>query len=130
MIIETWIKVSAANEKICQILDPNGMGLIPGQYFMDFLEKLARGKLTLIQTIVSHSFAQQIVSVLESKDCINLETGEIVMTKLKKKLLDKEIDIEIFNQTLRSVAELDVPDSKPLTDFSFLDSLLKTIKDV
>lgn len=49
------------------------------------------------------------------------------MPKLSKKLMDKEIDIELFNQTLRSVAELDVPESKPITDFSFLESLLQTI---
>lgn len=105
------------------------MGLLPKDFYMDFLEKLARGKLTLIQTIVSHSFAQQIVSLLEQRDCINPDTREIIMKTLERKLLDKEIDIEIFNQTLRSVAELDVPDSKPLTDFSFLDSLLKTIEE-
>lgn len=73
------------------------MGIIPKPYFTDFLEKLARGKLTLIQTIVSHSFAQQILSLLEAKGCINLETGEILMSKLKKMLLEKDIDIEIFN---------------------------------
>jgi hypothetical protein len=48
MIIETWIK----------ILDPYGYGKLPRQFYMDFFEKLARGKLTLISTIVSSSFAQ------------------------------------------------------------------------
>lgn len=52
------------------------------------------------------------------------------MGKLAKKLLDKEIDIDVFNQTLRSVADLDVPDSKPLTDFGFLENLIKTIDPV
>ena len=48
MIIETWIK----------ILDPYGYGKLPRHFYMDFFEKLARGKLTLISTIVSSSFAQ------------------------------------------------------------------------
>ncbi len=55
MIIETWIK----------ILDPYGYGKLPRHFYMDFFEKLARGKLTLISTIVSSSFAQQIVSFME-----------------------------------------------------------------
>lgn len=49
------------------------------------------------------------------------------MKKLSKQLMDKEIDIELFNQTLRSVADLDVPESKPITDFGFLEGLIQTI---
>ncbi len=94
---------------------------------MDFFEKLARGKLTLISTIVSSSFSQQIISFMEQKGVINPDTGEIIMAKLSKKLMDKEIDIELFNQTLRSVNDLDVPESKPITDFSFLEELIATI---
>lgn len=52
-----------------------------------------------------------------------------MMSKLAKKLYDKEVDIELFNQTLRSVSELDIPDSKPLPDFNFLDGLIATIDD-
>jgi hypothetical protein len=47
-----------------------------------------------------------------------------MMAKLSKKLMDKEIDIELFNQTLRSVADLDVPESKPIADFGFLEELI------
>jgi hypothetical protein len=58
------------------------------------------------------------------KGCINPDTREIIMAKLTKKLMDKEIDIELFNQTLRSVADLDVPESKPIADFGFLEELI------
>jgi len=49
------------------------------------------------------------------------------MAKLTKKFIDKDIDIELFNQTLRSIADLDVPESKPITDFSFLEDLIATV---
>jgi len=78
-------------------LDPQGLGRLSEEFYRDFIEKLARGKLTLIQTIVSHSFAQQITDLLETKGCINMDTREIMMPRLAKKLLDKEIDIEVFN---------------------------------
>ena len=117
MIIETWL----------HILDPYGYGRIQRQSYMDFFEKLARGKLTLISTIVSSSFAQQIVSFLEQKGCLNPETGELIMKELARRFADKEIDIELFNQTLRSVNDLDVPESKPITDFTFLEELIATI---
>ncbi len=64
--------------------------------------------------------------MLEQKGCLN-DNKELMMSKLAKKLYDKEVDIEIFNQTLRSVSELDVPDSNPLPDFNFLDGLIATI---
>jgi hypothetical protein len=48
MIIETWLK----------ILDPYGYGKVPRDSYIDFFEKLARGRLTMINTIVSSSFAQ------------------------------------------------------------------------
>ena len=48
MIIETWLK----------ILDPNGFGKIPRDSYLDFFEKLARGRLTNVNTLVSSSFAQ------------------------------------------------------------------------
>jgi hypothetical protein len=47
MIIETWLK----------ILDPQGYGKISKESYIDFFEKLARGRLTMINTIVSSSFA-------------------------------------------------------------------------
>jgi hypothetical protein len=65
---------------------------------------------------------------LERKECINPHTKELIMKTLSKKLLDKEIDIELFNQTIRSVADLDVPESKPITDFGFLDGLHTSIE--
>jgi len=34
---------------------------------------------------------------LEQKGCINSETKELTVGKLEKKLMDKEIDIEIFS---------------------------------
>ena len=39
-------------------------------------------------------------------------------------MYDKEIDIEVFNQTLKSISELEVPESKGLADFNFLDGLI------
>lgn len=81
----------------------------------------------MINTIVSSSFAQQIAMFLEQNGCINPDTKEMNIARLHKKLIEKEIDIELFNQTLRSIAELDVPDSKPISDFGFLEELLNTI---
>jgi len=52
-----------------------------------------------------------------------------MMKYLTKKLFDKEIDIELFNQTLRSVSELEVPECKPIADFNFLEGLIATVKD-
>jgi hypothetical protein len=95
-------------------LDPYGYGKIQKDFYIDFFEKLARGRLTMISTLVSSSFAQQLASFLEQKGCVNPDNKEILMSKLAKKLYDKEIDVEMFNKTLRSVAELDIPDSKPL----------------
>ena len=51
------------------------------------------------------------------------------MKNLAKKLYDKEIDIELFNQTLKSISELEVPESKPIQDFNFLDGLIASVKD-
>jgi hypothetical protein len=96
---------------------------------MDFFEKLARGRLTLINTIVSSSFAQQLSSYLEQKGCMAPDTKELMMKYLTKKLFDKEIDIEVFNQTLRSVSELEVPECKPIADFNFLDGLISAAKE-
>ena len=49
------------------------------------------------------------------------------MKVLAKKFYDKEIDIELFNQTLRSISELEVPDCKPIQDFNFLEGLIATV---
>jgi hypothetical protein len=51
------------------------------------------------------------------------------MKVLAKKLFDKDIDVELFNQTLKSVSELEVPDTKPISDFYFLDGLIANVKD-
>lgn len=51
-----------------------------------------------------------------------------MMAKLAQKLYDNEIDIEIFSQTLRNIADLNIPDSKPITDFKFMRDILKNIK--
>ena len=119
MIIETWLK----------ILDPFGYGKLSKESYLDFFEKLARGRLTMINTIVSSSFAQQLSAFLEQKGCMNGDTKELMMKFLAKKLYDKEIDIELFNQTLRSISELEVPNSRPIADFNFLDSLIDTVQD-
>ena len=92
---------------------------------MDFFEKLARGKLTLISTIVSSAFASQLLQYLEQNDCVNPDTKDVIMSKLAQKLYDNEMDIELLSQTIRSVADLDIPDSKPITDFTFLSEVLK-----
>ena len=119
MIIETWLKM----------LDPQGYGKISKESYIDFFEKLARGRLTMINTIVSSSFAQMLAGHLEQKGCLNADTKELIMKILAKKLFDKEIDIELFNQTLKSISELEVPDSKPIQDFNFLDGLISTVSD-
>ena len=81
----------------------------------------------MINTIVSSSYAQQLSAFLDQKGCMNGDTKELMMKILAKKLYDKEIDIELFNQTLRSISELEVPDSRPIADFNFLDSLIDTV---
>jgi|LauGreDrversion4_2_1035121.scaffolds.fasta_scaffold90691_1 hypothetical protein len=49
------------------------------------------------------------------------------MKDLAKKFYDKEIYIELLNKTLKSMNDFDVPDPKPITDFSFLEDFITTI---
>eukprot|EP00347_Sterkiella_histriomuscorum_P001155 403373116 len=114
VIVRTWIK----------ILDPLGLGKIPRDQYMPFFEQLARGKLTLISTIVSSAFAEQLSQYMEQEGILNPDNKEILMPKLAQKLYDNEIDIELLSQTLRNIADLNIPDSKPITDFKFMSEII------
>ncbi|CDW74465.1 UNKNOWN [Stylonychia lemnae] len=118
VIVKIWIK----------ILDPLGLGKIQKEAYKIFFEKLARGKLTLISTIISSAFAEQLTQYLEQNGCLHPDTKEIIMSKMAQKLYDSEIEIEILSQTLRNIADLNIPDSKPITDFKFMGELLNDIQ--
>lgn len=56
-------------------------------------------------TLVSQKFAEKLYKVIEEKNCIQEDTGDIIMEKLEKKLTKNEIDLEYFNQTLKPVMQ-------------------------
>ena len=66
--------------------------------YEDALEKLARGKITKEQTILSKSYLDFVTKELESKGCI--VNKKLNMIKLRTALKEKVVEIEIFNKPL------------------------------
>lgn len=88
--------------------------MVAREAFTSSLEKLARGSLTVGETIVSEKYSQGFYRMVLAKGCCNPEgeLGEVIMDKLEKKMLKNEIDLEFLNQTLKPDCEYVLEDEE------------------
>ena len=79
-----------------RIINPGNASHISYDEFFDFLERLCRGSTQDSPTLVSRSFAVQVIELLKLEGCVD-EKNAIIMVSLNQKLKDGSLDIELFN---------------------------------
>lgn len=60
---------------------------------MQLLDSLSRGKLTKDSTLLSRMFEDKMLMALTTKNCIDQETGELIMSKFKSVLEKRKLDV-------------------------------------
>jgi len=69
------------------------------------LELLARRTFTEEPTLISRKFSEGFYKLLVDKNCIEVESGDVILDKLEKKFKKDIIDVEYLNQTLKPDCE-------------------------
>ena len=91
-----------------RFLNPKGRTVVSRVDFIDRIELLARGRFTAEKTLISENFANGLYLMLNAKGCTSVEDssfGDVLPSKLKKRLNTGAIPLEFFNQTFRKDCE-------------------------
>ena len=92
-LIKIWMK----------ILNPINNVSLPKDELEDLFEKFARGRIQSQKILVSVRFSQDMITLLVNEGCENPEDKrEILLDAIKQKLEDEVIDIELFNQMIKT----------------------------
>ncbi len=67
----------------------------------DFFERFARGRTLKTPTIVSSTFAKQMIQLLEMEGCL-IDNDNISMIVLKQKIKEGCLSVSLFNQMMRT----------------------------
>jgi len=95
-LIKMWFK----------IINPSSHFSLPKEELKDLFERFARGKIQKEKILVSEHFSKHMIALLEREGCENLEDPkEIQMSKIFKRVEDGTIDIELFNQMIKTECE-------------------------
>jgi hypothetical protein len=66
----------------------------------DFFERFARGKTLPGPTLVSNTFATQMMTLLHLEDCL-IDNDRVDMVKVNRKLEEGTFEPDLFNQMIR-----------------------------
>jgi len=79
-----------------KIINPTGTTYILKQEFTDFLERLARGKISVEPLLVSEDFARKMMQLFEHLRCFEPASELVNLTKIKQLLDDEVVDVYLF----------------------------------
>ena len=92
-LIRIWIR----------IINPGSLVSLPKEELMDLLERFSRGKIQSQKILVSATFSEQMIKILEMEGCTDPEhTDDILISSILEKLEDGTYDIELFNQMIKN----------------------------
>lgn len=92
-IIKMWLK----------IINPSAVSALTKVDLCDLFERFARGKIQAEKILVSVHFSLNMIKLLEENGCENPEDKkEILMSALEEKIKNGDIDIELFNQMIKT----------------------------
>lgn len=77
-------------------MNPTSQSYITKAEMLDLLERLARGSTTDRPTLISQTFADQTIKLLELERCF-VDQVKIDMTVLKNKIEHGTFDVHLFN---------------------------------
>jgi len=104
--LEIYTLESPELEKLwLKALDPVGLSMVPVKDFQTFIERIARGSMSDEPTAVSSVFSESMMTLMEKEDCVSDNRHSmdrcVDISKLRRKLQTKVIDVELFNQLLK-----------------------------
>ena len=67
---------------------------------MQLLDSLSRGKLTEESTLLSRMFEDKMLMAMSTRNCLDPNNGDLIMSRLKIMLEKKKIDVNVFNQMI------------------------------
>ena len=81
-------------------MDPDNLGKISEEDFLDIFEKLARGLYNNEKTIVSQTYAERIQKLFSKSGCFD-EEQMLIISKVKENIIDQVIEVNKLNQILK-----------------------------
>ena len=86
-----------------KILNPISRTCLAKEELMDLFERFARGRILDSKILVSAKFSEDMIELLVREGCENPEDPkEIKMSAVLRKLDDGTLDIELFNQMIKT----------------------------
>mmetsp|Transcript_34855 Transcript_34855/g.45886 ORF Transcript_34855/g.45886 Transcript_34855/m.45886 type:complete len:199 (-) Transcript_34855:120-716(-) len=86
-----------------KIINPSANVSLPKDELEDLFERFARGKIQSQKILVSAHFSENMIKLLEREGCENPEEPkEILMSEVNRKIEDGTINIELFNQMIKT----------------------------
>ena len=86
-----------------RIINPSSVVSMPKEELQDLLERFSRGKIQSQKILVSATFSEQMIAILEYEGCTNPEVPEdILISSVLARLEDGTFDIELFNQMIKN----------------------------
>ena len=81
-----------------KILNPLSLELLAKAELKDLFERFSRGKMLAKKILVSATFSENMIELLEREGCENVDDPrEILMSKVAEKIGDGTFHIELFN---------------------------------
>lgn len=92
-LLKMWLK----------IINPSGSLTLTKDELQDLFERFARGNIQSQKILVSAHFSESMIKLLEKEGCENPEEPkEIVVAEIENRIKDGVIDIEVFNQMIKT----------------------------
>lgn len=86
-----------------RILNPSSLLTIPKEELQDLLERFSRGRIQSQKILVSATFSEQMIKILEMEGCTDPENAdEFLVSAILAKLDNGVFDIELFNQMIKN----------------------------
>ena len=89
-LVKMWVK----------ILNPSSLPVIEVSEMQDFFERFTRGKSLQEPSLISDTFAKQMMILFQLEDCLVDDNQRVQMEKLREKIEDGTISPQIFSQML------------------------------
>ena len=86
-----------------KIINPSSSLTLTKDELLDLFERFARGNIQSQKILVSAHFSEKMIKLLEEEHCENPEDPrEIVIAEIENRIKEGVIDIELFNQMIKT----------------------------
>ena len=89
-LIRIWIK----------ILNPQSIMVISVQEMVDLFERISRGCIYEVPTLISTTFSKQMIELFQKEGCL-IGEDRVDMITMQKKIEEGVFDVELFNQLFK-----------------------------